>query len=344
MNHILKILDKDYALALLKRKVLPQYPQFKGIKDLEIVPHKKYIWESTYHVVFELKTIFVDKAGGETILPIFCAAHSSEPRENVFRTLNFLWDHGFSGDFLTIPRPLFFSPYLKGVFYRGVPGHNLHYYMSQKDKAAIEMIVPQAARWFAKLHNISSLDDYDFNLKSGRIRTVVPGIDKILEEIETNHPEYTSFYRGAYELFMSREEEFLDSTKKRWLIHGDAHPENIIRMSDEKLAVIDFSDTAPSDFARDLGCFLEQFEYMAQKENYASGYVEKIKKLFLDNYFADAKEELTPDVENRIQNYYYWTKLRTITYLLVSGVINRDEAKMIKIRHMIGELKQSLNI
>jgi hypothetical protein len=66
--------------------------------------------------------------------------------------------------------------------------------------------------------------------------------------------------------------------------------------------------------------------------------------LFLDNYFADAKEELTPDVENRVRNYYYWTKLRTITYLLISGVINRDEAKMIKIRHMIGELKQSLNI
>jgi thiamine kinase-like enzyme len=344
MNHILELFDRDYTLALLKRKVLPEYPGYRTIKDLEIIPYKKHIWEKTYHVVVEIKTTFIRQDGDEEVLPIFCSAHNQEPRENVYRALRFLWEHGFHSDHLTIPRPLFFSPYLNGVFYRGVSGYNLQYYMWRKDFTTVERIIPQAAKWFAKLHALKDLSDYNFNHESGHIRTVVPGAAKVFGIIERKYPGHLSFYRGAYEIFMAEEEEFLDSTEKRWLIHGDAHPENIIKINDIQIAAIDFSDMSLSDFARDLGCWLQQFEFMAQKEEFSAEQIAKYKELFLDNYFANSREELTPDLQRRIDNYYNWTKLRTITYLLISGVIKRDEERMAQINDMINELKNNLGI
>ena len=344
MNHILELFDKDYTLALLKRKVLPEYPGYRTIKDIEIIPYKKHIWERAYHVVVEIKARFICQDGSEEVLPIFCSAHNQEPRENVYLALKFLWEHGFHSDHFTIPRPLFFSKYLNGVFYRGASGYNLQYYMWRKDLTELDRVIPQAAKWFAKLHSLKDWAAYDFNQESGRVRTVVPGAAKLFEIIEKKYPDHLSFYRGAYEIFMNAEEDFLNSTTQRWLIHGDAHPENIIKINDIQIAAIDFSDMSLSDFARDLGCWLQQFEFMALKEEFSVGDINKYKQLFLDNYFANVSEKLTPDLQRRIDNYYNWTKLRTITYLLVSGVIKRDAERLAQINEMINELRDNLGL
>ena len=174
---------------------------------------------------------------------------------------------------------------------------------------------------------------------------MIPGIDDILREIKKKYPHYLNFYERAYDIFIRKEEEFLNNADRLWLIHGDAHPENIIKMNDTKLAVIDFTDMSVADFARDLGCFLQQFEYMGvQKKKLDPDYVSQIKKLFLDNYFANSPEKLTAEVRDRIDNYYNWTMMRTITYLLTAGVIDRDEAKLNKINDLVNLLKNNLGI
>ncbi len=345
MNKIEKLFDPEYIRKLLSRKLLPLYADCARLEKVEIIPHKKHVWDNTYHVVVEFKVYCEAKNGRKYKLPVFCSAHSEEDRSNVYNSLAFLWRSGFGDQHFSIPRPLFYSSHFNGTFYRGVSGRNLRYYISNRDKAEIEKVVPQAAKWFAKLHNLKNFTDFNFDSNNSRIRTVIPGKDTIFQEIKQRYPHYLGFYERAYDIFIKQEEEFLASTEERWVIHGDAHPENIIKINDIKTAIIDFTDMSLSDFTRDLGCFLQQFEYMAvQKQKLDPDYVAQIKKLFLDNYFANSPYKLDAALQARIDNYYNWTMMRTITYLLTAGVINRDEAKMEKINHLINQLKDNLGI
>ena len=347
MNIIKKLLDEKYVIDLFRKEILPKYPDFVDIKKVKITTHKKLIWETTYHIVFEFKTSFLVKnnnrqdsgAGKIKTLPIFCSAHSDEPRKNVYDALHYLWDNGFAKGFLSIPHPLFYSEYFNGVFYRGVSGNNLYHYIRKGDRKEIETIVPKAAAWFAKLHKTPTEKARNFNEENSRIRTVIPNEKIILSDIKKLYPEYYETYKKAYAIFTKKEEDFLNSTKKRWLIHGDAHPENIIKMGKKKLAVIDFTDICLSDFARDLGCFLQQFEYMSMRKINDMEFTEKIKNLFLENYFKNAKIKLDEDLQKRIDNYYNWTNIRTATFFLL-----KDQSEPTRAVSLIEKVKNNLGI
>ncbi len=338
MNKIYKLLDKQFVKKLFEKEVLPLYPDFKGIKDVEIHTPKKYIWENTYHVVFEFRTTFTTndrkfssaKASadkGKKTLRLFCSAHSDEPRKNVYTALKYLWNNGFGFSFLTVPRPLFYSDYFKGTFYRGVEGHNLYNYIREDKRKEINEIVPKAAEWFAKLHSLDTQNALNFNKINSRIKTVIPGQEHIFQSVKEKFPEHYQFYRQAYKIFISKEEEFFKRTKRYWLIHGDAHPENIIKVSRRRIAAIDFTDICLSDFARDLGCFLQQLEFMIMRKIKDRKYADKIKKLFLENYFKNVKIELDSDLESRIDNYYNWTAIRTATFFIIKDKPEPSRAK-----------------
>ena len=115
MNIILQLSDEKFVIELFKKKVLPLYPDFSSIKKIKILFHKNHVWESTYHVVYEFKTTFVTNDKKQKELPIFCSAHSDEPRKNVYDSLKFLWEHGFGNSYLTIPHPLFYSDEFKEI-------------------------------------------------------------------------------------------------------------------------------------------------------------------------------------------------------------------------------------
>ncbi len=317
MNKILHLFDEKYVKDFLSEKVLPKYPDFVSIKKVTIKPWKKHVWESTYHVVLEFKTVFKTKDGKIKKLPIFCSAHSNEPRENVYHSLEFLWKHGFGKGYLTIPHPLFYSDYFQATFYRGIDGNHLYYYIRENNFPVIEAIVEKAAKWFNKLHNLEVEEMRNFNEENSRIRTVFPGADHTCERIKHDYPEHYDFYKKAYSIFMEKEEKFLSTTEKRWLVHGDAHPENIIKMGHKKIGLIDFTDLCLSDFTRDIGTFLQQLEFMCNRKISDRDYSKKIKQIFLDSYFSGSSIKLNQDIQDRINNYYNWTSLRTATFFLL---------------------------
>ncbi len=327
MNKAYKLLDKNYVTELLRQQVVQLYPNFTDIKKVNIKSHKKMIWEKTYHLVLEYDTVFVDKTGKERKLPIFCSAHSDEPRKNVYTSLKYLWNNGFDKGYLSVPHPLFYSSYFKATFYRGVAGRNLYYYIRNKDLNEVENILPKAARWFVKLHRLPTEEAPNFNKENSRIKTVFPGVDHIIQKIENNYPQYLDVYKQAYDFFVSQEEAFLSSINKLYLVHGDAHPENIIRMSPRKIAVIDFTDLCLSDFARDLGTFLQQLEFMLGRKIGNKNFSDKAKRLFLDTYFSVAGMDLNSDIQKRIDNYYYWTAMRTATFFLIKDKAEPERAK-----------------
>lgn len=342
MNPIRKLLDEKFVIPFFKKKVLPHYPDFVDIKRIEFKAHKDHIWEKTYHVVFEFKTSFLTKKGKIKILPIFCSAHFSKPKENrknLYLGLKYLWDNGFGQSFLTVPHPLFYSRKFKAAFYRGADGRNFYQYIKENNRKEIEKTLPKIASWFAKLHNLPTKRFFKkFSKGNSRIKTVIPGKEFILKYIERKYPELRQTFEKLYNNFIEREEKFFSENKKRYLIHGDAHPENVIKMSEQKIAIIDLNDMCLSDFARDLGCFLQQFEYMTMRKINDPAFTEKMKKLFLDSYLREAKIELDESLEERIENYYNWTATRTATFLLLKAGSEPDRG-----RALLKEIKARIN-
>ena len=339
MNIILQLFDEKFAKDFLIKEVLPKYPDFIDIKKIKIQAHKRLVWESTYHVVIEFTVTFLTKDRKNKKLAIFCSAHSSEPRKNFYDALRFLWDHDFKNGNLTIPHPLFFSEQFNAAFYRGIKGDNLHHFIRRCDFEEAEKIIVKAAKWLHKLHKTSNQNARNFNPDNSRIETVVPGIKFTLEKIKNRHPEFLETCEIIYDILIKREKQFLDNTEKRWLIHGDAHPENVIKISKNKLGFIDFTDLCLADFARDLGAFLQQLEYMYIKRTDNLAIIEKAKNLFLTTYLDSAKIKLDESLRNRIETYYDFTAMRTATFFLI-----KEDSQPEKAQKLLEKIKHSLNI
>ena len=179
----------------------------------------------------------------------------------------------------------------------------------------------------------------NFNRINSRIETVFPGVEHIFQRIEEKYPHYLNFTKNIYKKLIQTEKDFLSSTNQRWLVHGDAHPENVIKMSPRKIGVIDFTDLCLSDFARDLGSFTQQIDFMCMRKISNRKYVEKIKKIFLDNYFANSRIESSEEVQSRINNYYNWTAMRTATFFLIKS--NPEPKRAVQ---LIKEVKKNIKI
>lgn len=316
MNKALLLFDAQYIIKTYRKKILRRL-KFKSIKKINIEPHKKHIWDDTYHVVVEYKITFLKKRGGEKTISVFCTAHSSEPKKNIYEGLKFLWRNNYCRGKLTAPLPLFYSKFFKATFYVGVKGKNLYYYIKEKDFKNINYTVKQAAGWLAKLHNISTKKARNFNKDNSRIQTVKPGMNHIFEKIKSHYPLNYDNFKKAYTAVNKKEVEFLSKNKKRWLVHGDAHPENIIKTEKGKIVFIDFSDLCLSDFARDLGSFLQQIEFKIMRRIGDKKYAAKVKKIFLDNYFKNVKIKMDDNLAARIDNYYTWAALRTAVFFFL---------------------------
>lgn len=315
MNKILPLFDENFAIDYLKRKLLPLYPAFTDIKRVKIEPYKKMIWETTYHVVVGFKVYFLKAEGSEKKMSVVCSAHSDEPRQNVYAALEYLWKKGFNSDGIDLPRPLFYSKNFNGTFYRALEGENLLHYIKNKEIDAVEKIVIASAKLFAKLHSLPCGAEANFNPGNARIKTVIPGVENIFQEMSARYGnKYTPTLRKIYDYFIVQEEKYFSSGAPLKLIHGDAHPENIIKTGDDRIGVIDFTDLCLGDYARDLGTFLQQVEYKIMTKIGDAALAEKIKKLFLDTYLSAAGVELDDNLKERINTYYNWTAIRTSTY------------------------------
>lgn len=341
MNKINKLFDEKYVLSYFQKKILPFYPDFKKIEKIRIIHHKNNVWETTYHVVLEFKLSFSYQPDrGRKIklktLSFFATAHSSEPRKNVYDTLNYLWSQGFARGFLTVPKPLFYSKHFNASFYRGVAGRNLLFFIKNNDKREIEKIVKKTAEWLLKLHKMPISEVVNFNRKNSRIKDVIPGYKKIVKEVQDKYGDhYAQDLKKIYDNLIELEEDFFSLTAKRWLIHGDVHPDNIIKIGRQKMALIDFADICASDFARDLGTFVQQLDYKLNRYGYKKTYIRKVKNLFLENYCQKAKIKYNDRLKERIKLYYCWTAIRTATFWLL-----KYNAKPNRAEELINQVKK----
>jgi aminoglycoside phosphotransferase len=338
MNKAFDLFDADRMAEIFRKKILPLYPQYRKIVAVSVKPYKKLIWETTYQVVVDYRVSFADDAGQTAKIEIVCSAHSEEPRENAFKVLQYLWQTGFPNVDRHIPRPLFYDQDYRGLFYEAISGENLLYYIKEGNKEVLSEMVLGAAALFAQLHQTPVTDtviaSQIFNRDNERIRTVVPGQKKILEIVGVRFPKYYPIISEHYQRLSDQEEDFFKNNSQRWLIHGDAHPENIIRTVDGGIGLIDFNDMCLADFTRDLGAFVQQLEYKLKIKANAAELVPPSTKLFLDHYFSLSASPRDEAVEQRIKFYHDFTSLRTAVYFLTSHQPNTD-----RVDYLLSELE-----
>ncbi|MCX6795230.1 MAG: phosphotransferase [Candidatus Falkowbacteria bacterium] len=315
MNKIYKLLDEDFIAELFLKKVLPLYPQINKIEKIKITPYKKMIWETTYHVVFSYELFWRNSRQELKKIHIVCSAHSNEPRKNVLDTLNYLWDKGLPDENIKLPRPLFYIEDFQATFYRAVSGKTLLHLIKELDKEAVSALISGAAKMFAKLHQLPIDSSFQFNTSNQRISSVVPGEKFIYEELAARFKNGEDGDLAAcYASCVAREKNLFPKEGERSLIHGDAHPENIIKVGENKIGLIDFTDFSPADFARDLGAFIQQIEYKIVRKAEDLEFAREMKKLFLVEYLKSSGKELNENLQERINLYYDWTALRTAVY------------------------------
>ncbi|MFA5162942.1 MAG: aminoglycoside phosphotransferase family protein [Patescibacteria group bacterium] len=340
MNKGNLLFDEKYLNDLFIKEILPLYPDFVSIEKIEVKPYKKLMWETTYHLVVKYLTHFINHEGEVVKVPIVATAHSSEERENVFLTLSYLWEHHLADREISLPRPLFYHSDLRATFYRAIEGRNLLYFIKDQAWPEIEDGVIKAARLFAKLHSLPLEGGYQFNLDNARVATVLPGVEFTLNELKSRFSgRYFDFIKSAYEVIIAKENNFLDNTSQRWLVHGDAHPENLIKLPSGKIGLIDFTDFCRADFARDLGAFSQQLEYkIITKAKYVAE-AGKMKDLFISEYFKNSQLKLTPEIAERIALYYNFASLRTTVYWLLKHDCDPSRAEF-----LIDNIRRSLNL
>lgn len=340
MNKIVQLFDEEYVLAMFRRKLLPLYPAFSKIEKIKIIPYKKLIWVTTYHVVVGYDIYLSGANQEDTKILVVCSAHSDEPRENVFDAMRYLWDHNLNQGDIDIPHPLFYSEYFRGAFYRGLHGENLLHYIKNKDYEEVKRLLRLAARLFAKLHQLPAGTAANFNPMNSRIKTVIPGVDNILKEMSLRYEgKFDESLKRMYDYFISQEEKFLARELNLSLIHGDAHTENLIKTGEDRIGLIDFTDFCLGDFARDLGTFLQQLEYKVIVKIGDKQIATELKDIFLSAYLEATGLKMNADLEKRIELYYNWTAIRTSAFLFLKHESDPHRAEL-----LFNQVKVNLNI
>lgn len=298
----------------------PEFAQKNSLSQLAATPLKRNIGTDFYHVVIRYDAPSLGD------MPVFCSAHSDENRKNAYNALLFITQHGFTNHSVFVPEPLFFDDGLKAFFYRGVDGKNLLSYIKKTD-VSLAPYLDQTAKWIAQLHSIEAGEKQNFNPVNSRISTIYPGPEKSLPKIKRLFPQYHSQIKTQFEKLVAWESESLASLPRLHLIHGDLHPENvIINKTDGKVSLIDFTDICTSDWARDLGSFLQQLAFMS------GGYrgqeeINSLKKKFTACYFAHQGMAQDKNADERIHRYETWTALRSAIYFLTKDPAQPKEAE-----------------
>ncbi|OGF22943.1 hypothetical protein A2Y83_01630 [Candidatus Falkowbacteria bacterium RBG_13_39_14] len=328
-----QLLDDKFIRDFLDGNLKAFFEGAVKIKNIKRIIHKEVRGNYDYTLVIEfyVKILFEAKKTREK--SIFCKAHSDEKKNKSTYYMEMLYKNGFDRGLYQVPRPLTYLPDLRAGFYEGVQGHNLLYYLKQRDFDKIENIVKSAAHWISKLHELKFHQFNSLKLNIARIKDNKPPIKQVLSDMKSNYKRLYEEFIPLYQTTIECETAFLKELRrgeKAKIIYADYHPENIIipSYSRNEIAVIDFTDLALGDPYRDVGTFIEQVEFMSRKYMPADK-ARQWRKIFLEEYIKISNVKLTSREIQRINLYCLWTSLRNIIYFYYKKDPNHVIPKLI---------------
>ncbi len=325
------LLDEKYITKLFNANLKKNYPEFIRIDKLQILIIKERLGDDFEHVVANYSFLMARVIGKEKKylrLNIFCSAHSDGSRKKIMEILKFVNRNNISSQ-----KALFYDNKTQAMFYEGVRGQNLYYYIQHQ--ADIKRYVKEVAIKLASLHKLK----IDPKLKISKFRSSLWSLDpsNVLgdKEIKLENCKIEIIKLLNYIKVEFKKLKIEDNQK--FFIHGDFHPENIIIEEDTKIInIIDFTDVRVSDFAQDIGSFLQQFRFMSLRF-YPDRKIEYYQNIFLKNYFKNRNIEMNQDIENRMLFFQAWLSLRSAVFFL------RSQNAEVKVNFLIQQSKEFLD-
>jgi thiamine kinase-like enzyme len=197
-----------------------------------------------------------------------------------------------------VPNPIVYDKKTKALVYRELTGPNLYELFEQKQKN-LDSIFQSFGQWIAKMHSIQP--STIFKAHDLSMDELDPA--KILKEIKKKDAQLYKEINQMIKAMARLQKKMFTKTRKRVLVHGDLHPENVILISEKpELGLIDLENASLSDREQDLGSFLEQVEIMAG-HRYDKKIVHQFKNTFLSSYLKAANIKHDPDMAKKILFY-----------------------------------------
>lgn len=334
-QQIAKLADQKFVIDILNQHLVDYYSDFKKLKSVKIISHKKHIGKTSAVFVTEYRLVYLNKDKQTKDLTLFSTGHSDGSRKLAYEKLKLLYANGFDQGKYTVTRPLFYLADQQGFFYEGSPGRSLFHFFSQDPQADLTNALKLSAGWVKQLHNL--LIKQNFAFPQFAIANMIPPTDKFLPDFTAHDAQQGGRAIKLVAKMQTWEAKF-NQEHKLGLIYGDYHPENVVinGLQADNLKMIDFTDVALGDPMIDLGTFFQQFYFMSQKFR-SDQEIKKNKEVFLQAYFGNDLTKLATHFYQRINLYQAWTALRTAVFLFYQ---HKDNS----VDDVLGDLEKYLQL
>lgn len=325
------LFNEEYITELFDSNLKKIFPDFIRIEKLQILPIKKRLGSDFEHVVAGYSFLIIKKIDNERKylrLNVYCSAHSDGSRKKTMAVLKFINTNGVSDQ-----KALFYDNKTQAMFYEGVRGQNLYYYIQHQ--IDIKKYVKEVAIRLAQLHEL----DTDHKLKITKFKSNLWSLDpsNVLGDVEIKLENCKIEIVKLLKYIRVEFKKLKIENNQQYFIHGDFHPENIVIEEDtKKINIIDFTDVKISDFTQDLGSFLQQFKFMSLRF-YPDRKIEYYQNIFLKNYFKKRNIEINQDIKNRLLFFQAWLSLRSAVFFL------RGHDAEVKVNFLIQQSKEFLD-
>ncbi len=246
-------------------------------------------------------------------LKLFIGAASNNSKLRAYHNLNWLREHGFDRGSLQVIKPIVYIEDLKALVYEASEGQTLYWHL-KKSPTFEELHWPLqlCAQWLLKLHQTPATDLPE-TMNENNDQGIIKSLERAREKYLTLDPEQGSKILTVLELIHTSLPAH-DLSKS--LIYGDYHPENVIlrNLRSRRLSMIDLSDVTFGDPYRDVGTFIQQFDFMSQ--NFlARKDINNLKKYFVEQYTGLPFNDIPIDHIRRINMYQALTAVRSSVWL-----------------------------
>lgn len=226
-------------------------------------------------------------------LKLFIGAASNNSKLRAYHNLNWLRDHGFDQGSLQVIKPIVYIEDLKALVYEASEGQTLYWHLKKRPSFE-ELLWPLqlSAQWLLKLHQtpVSHLPE---TMNENNDQGIIKSLERAREKYMALDTEQGTKILNVLALIGS---SLPAHDESKSLIYGDYHPENIIlrNLRSRRLSMIDLSDVTLGNPYRDVGTFIQQFDFMSQNFLPRKD-INNLKKYFIEQYtglpFADVPIE-----------------------------------------------------
>lgn len=315
-----KLLDKNFIFEYFSENIKKIDPEANQLKKAVLYPIKNHKGAVNRHVVvfYSLSYLINDRDAAKK--KIIVSAHSSGSRKQTYQIMKNIYNHGFNTKGFAIPKPLFYDPAHKALFYVAAEGSNLYSYIRKRNWRVFRKNSIKVAAWLARFHELSIRS---LGLKTNCLSKASIDPTSLLNKKNEAARQYKKTLLALHSKIKKLEPKIIDR-KRLGIIHGDLHPENVIVNKDKKnITIIDFTETKKGDPAYDIASFIQQIEAMSQGY-FRKKQVRKLQNDFIEMYYSRRRFKPVQDDRNRIHLYMAWVALRGAIYF-----INSDNLKKI---------------